>query len=88
MEYSCPRCDARWRGVNTCHCAACHRTFAGPHLFDIHRSTVGPGEHGSCRDPAGLNVRGGDPPVLRDDGVWHAPEMTAADRRRRGWVDE
>jgi hypothetical protein len=85
MEFTCNGCAARWRGVNACHCSACHRTFAGPHLFDMHRTNVG--SHGTCRDPATLNARGGQPPTLRDDGIWHAPDMTEADRARR-WGGE
>ncbi len=42
MVNTCGGCDAAWTGLNTSHCAAecCHRTFAGPSLFDKHRQAT------------------------------------------------
>lgn len=31
------RCGTHWTGSNTCHCAACHRTFTSPAAFTRHR---------------------------------------------------
>ena len=80
MEFTCGRCGARWRGVNACHCGGCHRTFSGPTLFDLHRSARGTADHGTCLDPATLTKGGAL--ELRDDGIWHAPEMTEEERHR------
>jgi hypothetical protein len=79
----CSGCDARWGGVERAHCASCHRTFAGVWLFDKHRAVTGC--RGRCQDPAGLVEGGKRIAFLRDDGIWHGPQMTAADRARRGW---
>lgn len=82
MEFNCGGCDARWRPLNACHCSACHRTFAGPTLFDLHRiSDKRVDGHGVCRDPAALTHRG-DPLELRD-GIWHSSGMTEEDRARQ-----
>ena len=43
---TCGRCDARWTGQGTCHCAGCHRTFTGVTAFDTHRKNF------ACVDPA------------------------------------
>jgi len=37
-EFGCPRCDARWNGTSTAHCAACHETFTRVTVFDRHRT--------------------------------------------------
>jgi len=60
----CPRCPAAWTGTSICHCGACHRTFSGVRLFDLHR------RGGRCSDP--VDARG----ELRVDeaGVWRFPE--------------
>ncbi len=74
---TCSGCDATWTGLTTCHCAACHRTFAGVWLFDKQRHPHG--EHGGCLDPAELrNGRTGEPlAVLGADGNWNRPPMPA-----------
>ena len=36
-EFGCARCDTRWGGYRTAHCAACHETFASLSAFDAHR---------------------------------------------------
>jgi hypothetical protein len=64
---TCGTCDTTWTGLAPCHCGACHHTFSGISLFDLHR-------RGSvCADPSELLV-GGD--ALRlIGGVWRAPAM-------------
>lgn len=49
LPHSC-RCQARWAGMSTAHCATCHLTFTGPSAFDTHR------RGGECTTPgdAGL----------------------------------
>lgn len=48
--YGCPRCESRWGGLNTGHCAACHITFSGITAFDQHRAgSHVKGRH--CLDP-------------------------------------
>jgi hypothetical protein len=53
---SCSRCQARWGGLRTAHCDACHETFTVVAAFDKHRagSNTDRGRH--CLDPhaAGL----------------------------------
>lgn len=63
ITYSCGGCDNRWRGIRTCHCAACHRSFGSIHLFDQHR------RGGQCADPA----KWGDDSRLVD-AIWRGPE--------------
>lgn len=38
MKVVCPRCDAWWSGLNTCHCSVCHHTLTGYTAFDAHRA--------------------------------------------------
>jgi hypothetical protein len=48
----CGKCAARWGGLTTAHCSACHRTFTTVANFDRHRA----GSHAPgirhCLDPA------------------------------------
>lgn len=46
----CGRCDNRWGGMNTAHCAACHLTFTGITAFDAHR------RGGVCAVPAEVGL--------------------------------
>jgi hypothetical protein len=70
---TCGHCPATWTGTRPCHCAACHRTFAGIRLFDAHRSQYG--ERGSCLNPAELTTKTGEPIAYLRDGIWSGPEM-------------
>lgn len=81
-RHSC-QCGATWPGLSPCHCSACHRTFSGVVLFDKHRHAQG--EHGGCHDPETIrNRRTGEKLMfLRDDGIWHGPEMDKAALNRR-----
>lgn len=51
----CARCPARWGGLKTAHCDACHRTFTVQSASDLHR--VGP-HTGTrrCVDPAAVGL--------------------------------
>lgn len=57
LPHSC-RCGARWGGLATAHCSACHITFTGLAAFDAHRQ----GSHAKgryCVDPETiLNQKG------------------------------
>lgn len=77
----CTRCHASWtRSSRTAHCMTCHRTFAGPSVFDRHLLKEG------CTDPAGVTKRNGervfaDPhpnaagtPVWSLPGSWEGPD--------------
>jgi hypothetical protein len=46
----CGRCAQRWGGMNTAHCAACHRTFTGITAFDAHR------RKGACESPIAVGL--------------------------------
>ena len=48
----CAKCQARWGGLRTAHCAACHETFTVEAAFDKHcaGSQTHDGRH--CVDPA------------------------------------
>lgn len=47
----CGRCRAQWGGLNTCHCAGCHRTFTGITAFDHHR------KGGECQHPNDIGLK-------------------------------
>lgn len=53
-EHSCGSCAARWGGLSTAHCGACHVTFTGVWAFDAHRI----GQHEPTGKP-GRNVTPG-----------------------------
>jgi hypothetical protein len=74
LRHTCKGCDASWTGLKMCHCSACHQTFSTVALFDRHRSFEG--QHGSCRDPATLIDRKGNPVMVLTGGVWRGPQMT------------
>ncbi len=50
-EFMCPRCQAAWNGLKTCHCAACHRTFTAITAFDKHRRGTYEPDTRHCVDP-------------------------------------
>lgn len=76
---SCGGCDARWTGVARAHCAACHRTFGGPSLFDAHRRF-------GCKDPAKLRTKKGEPLMFLVDGIWQTtPEPSRRAESLRAW---
>jgi hypothetical protein len=75
---TCSGCDATWTGTSPCHCASCHRTFAGIKLFDAHRHARG--EHGGCLDPEQVLVqagqRKGERVMFFRDGMFRGPELS------------
>lgn len=71
---TCGGCKARWTGERPCHCSACHRTFAGVNLFDMHRTAKG--ERGECLTPATIRNRVEQPLMFFRNGMWRGPEMT------------
>ncbi len=82
VTYSCGGCDTRWSGVSRCHCAGCHRTFAGANLFDRHRRDI-KGESG-CLDPETIvsksDQRKGEREMFLTANLWQGVE-TPAPRR-------
>lgn len=46
----CGGCSSRWNGLETSHCAACHRTFIGETAFNKHRA--GSHARGTAWNPA------------------------------------
>lgn len=69
---TCSGCDARWTGISRAHCAGCHRTFAGPSLFDAHRRD-------GCLDPETIlsKPKDGSAPqrvMYLVDGLWQTTE--------------
>jgi hypothetical protein len=80
-------CGKSWkqRGNRTGHCSACHHTFEGITLFDMHR------RGGVCADPAVMTV-GGLPLVFdgtHGDGAWSAdPSILNAAFRGRETVED
>jgi hypothetical protein len=52
----CPRCSARWGGLKTSHCTACHETFTTVTSFDKHRTGSHPVDTRSCLDPASVGL--------------------------------
>lgn len=79
------RCGANWTGLTVAHCSACHRTFAGPSLFDKHRTARG--EHGKCINPAHIQNRKTEEPLMwYRNGMWRGREMTEAEKAARHWT--
>lgn len=72
LPHHCPRCNLRWGGLKTAHCAACHETFTTVSTFDKHRA----GSHASgtrhCLPPAevGLVEAGRAYPCWAQAGTW------------------
>jgi len=83
VTYSCGGCDTRWSGVSRCHCAGCHRTFAGANLFDRHRRDI-KGE-GLCLDPETIvsksDHRKGEREMFLTASLWQGVETPAVRRR-------
>lgn len=71
---SCNGCPNTWTAGGAAHCAACHRLFSTPRLFDLHRSARG--ERGACLDPAEIRTASGERVMFLRDGMWRGPEMT------------
>lgn len=53
-ENTCGRCDARWGGLKTAHCATCHHTFTSITAFDKHRT--GPADARTCLTPTDVGL--------------------------------
>ena len=53
---SCNGCNARWGGLRTAHCSACHQTFTTPTAFDLHRSGSHADETRHCISPADVGL--------------------------------
>ena len=45
------KCQARWGGLRTAHCAACHETFTVEAAFDKHRAGSHTHDGRHCIDP-------------------------------------
>ena len=53
---SCARCPARWGGLKTAHCDACHQTFTVVAAFDKHRAGSHTHDDRHCLDPAAVGL--------------------------------
>ena len=53
---SCARCPARWGGLKTAHCRACHETFTVGAAFDKHRAGSHTLDDRDCLDPATVGL--------------------------------
>jgi len=65
LPHSCGRCDARWSGYDTAHCASCHVTFTGVSGFDAHRKAD------QCRRPGEVGL---SPVEGRAYEAWGRPD--------------
>jgi hypothetical protein len=54
LPFGCAGCRNRWKGVNTCHCGSCHRTFPYLGSFDRHECVVAARKRRSKRPFAGV----------------------------------
>jgi hypothetical protein len=79
---TCSGCRATWTAIGAAHCGSCHRDFSATGLFDRHRSARG--DHGGCVDPRTIFTPSGDRVMFFRNGRWAGPEMTEADKARRG----
>lgn len=53
--HPCSGCTARWGGLLTAHCAACHLTFTGITAWEKHRAGK-PARGRYCLDPAAVGL--------------------------------
>jgi hypothetical protein len=53
---SCAMCGARWGGLRTAHCDACHETFTVVAAFDKHRAGSHTDRGRRCIDPAAVGL--------------------------------
>lgn len=53
---SCAKCQARWGGLRTAHCDACHETFTVEAAFDKHRAGSHTHDGRHCIDPATVGL--------------------------------
>lgn len=61
------KCDFG-NGLKTCHCTACHESFASVSAFDLHqRLDTG---HTVCADPAAMRRKNGNSVLVSRDGIW------------------
>lgn len=70
--WGCTRCDSRWNGLKTAHCAACCQTFTTVSTFDKHRSGSHPNSTRHCVPPAdaGLTDAGRAYPCWAQTGTY------------------
>ncbi len=83
LPYGCA-CGARWAGLKTCHCTACHSTFSTVTAFDKHRVGSHADDRRHCVDPA----RTGLIDAGRDYPCWAQARRGHGAQARRGDVDE
>ena len=74
----CPKCNAWWTGINTCHCTAdgCHRTFTSQAAADRHRAGSHAYDTRHCLDPATVLDKHGERVLIdaaRDYPCWGFP---------------
>jgi hypothetical protein len=83
LPYGCD-CGARWAGMKTSHCPACHSTFSTVAAFDKHRAGSHADDSRHCADPAtaGLVAAG------RRYQCWAQAQRGHGAQARRGDVDD
>ena len=77
-DFSCScRTSIPAHGESTCHCSACHASFAGLTAFDRHRAS------GECAAPQTgvVDARGRGWPIDHED-IWHWGEVRTIDQWR------
>lgn len=79
---TCSGCTHTWTAGGAAHCAACHRTYSTPRLFDLHRAARG-GEHGSCLDPEQILNGSGERVMFFRNDMWRGPELTEEQKQAR-----
>ena len=69
--FGCAGCRKRIpaHGDTTCHCSACHQSFAGLNAFDRHRTG------GTCTTPDPAPTENGVGWSIDHEGVWHWGEQ-------------
>ena len=77
LPYGC-QCGARWGGLKTCHCAACHQSFTVLSAFDKHRRGSHPDSTRHCVDPASVGLID----VGRSYPCWTTPHENTAPWRQ------
>lgn len=70
----CPRCDAQWGGLSTCHCSVCHEAFTSIHAFDKHRTGSHSRSTRACLPP-------GDVGLIHADRAYPCWRMPGQDTR-------
>ena len=70
---ACVDCGRRWTAKGEAHCAGCCRHFSSDSAFELHVKKppeYGPRPFETCRDPATVRTRKGEPKLVLTESRW------------------